>query len=160
MSAKTKNPFDFSQYFTQIDPKSVLDQWQKIFSNTTLPHVDTNALFETQSKNLYALMAANQSVMAGARNLLQRQGELMQEALNDANESIQSMGKIGDPAEAIAKQTELVQAACDKALANSRDISEMIANNYKEAADTINQRFSESMSEIKKSLADTKETAN
>ncbi len=149
MPTKTKNPFDFSPYFTQIDPKSVLDQWQKMFSNAALPHVDTSALLETQSKNLYALMAANQSVMAGARNLLQRQGELMQEALDEANEAIQEMGNISDPNEVVEKQTELVKAAYDKTLANSREISDMIANNYQEAADEINQRFSESLNEIK-----------
>ena len=149
MSSTKHNPFDFSEYFVQIDPTSLLNEWQKMFSNLVVPHVDTKALLETQSKNLHALIAANQSVMAGARNLLQRQAELMQESLNEANEAMQSMGKISDPKEAALKQTEIVQAAYEKALENFKEISEMIANNYQEAADTINQRFSESLNEIK-----------
>ncbi len=156
MSAKSQNPFDFSEYFTHIDPKSVLDQWQKAFGNASLPQVDTKALFETQSKNLYALISANQAVMAGARNLMQRQGELMQEALEEATQAMQSMGKVSDPNEAAMKQSELVQAAFDKALANSKEMSEMIATNYQEAADAINQRFSEALNEIKTAITEKK----
>ncbi|MFC1681045.1 phasin family protein [Pseudomonadota bacterium] len=156
MTAKSKNPFDFSEYFTQIDPKSVLDQWQKAFGQAQIPQVDTTALFETQSKNLYALISANQAIMAGARNLMQRQGELMQEALNDATKAMQDMGKVTDPGEAAAKQSELVQAALDKALANSREMSELIANNYQEAANAINERFSEALNEIKTAVSKNK----
>lgn len=154
MSKKSQNPFDFSEYFTQIDPSSLLDQWQKVFTNTPLPQVDTSALFQAQSKNLYALIAANQTVMAGARNLLQRQGELMEEAMNEAREAMQSMGGISDSSEATAKQTELVQAAFDKALSNTREISDLITRNYQEAADEINKRFSESLDEIKSAIAE------
>lgn len=152
MSAKSQNPFDFSEYFTQIDPKSVLDQWQKVFGQAKIPQVDTKALFEAQSKNLYALISANQAVMAGARNLMQRQGELMQEAMDEATQAMQSMGTISDPKEAAVKQAELVQAAFDKALANSKEISELIAGNYQEAADAINERFSEALNEIKSAI--------
>ncbi|MDJ0956796.1 MAG: phasin family protein [Arenicellales bacterium] len=156
MSAKNQNPFDFSEYFAQIDPTSVLKEWQKMLNASGLPTVDHSALFETQSKNLYALIAANQSVMAGARNLMQRQGELLQEAFAEANRTIQDMGKISDPAEAAEKQAEMVKAACDKALANFTEISDMVAKNYQEAAETINQRFSESLNEIKNAITENK----
>ena len=46
----------------------------------------------------------------------------------------------------------LVQTACDKALATSKEISEMVAKDYQEAADAINQRFSESLNEIKNAV--------
>jgi phasin family protein len=156
VSDKTQNPFDFSEYFTQIDPKSLLDQWQKVFSNTPMPQVDTSALFQAQSKNLYALIAANQAVMAGARTLLQRQGELMQETMNEASEALQKLGKISDSKEAVAQQTELVQAAFEKAMSNTKEISDMITQNYQEAADEINQRFSESLNEIKNAVTQSK----
>ena len=156
MSDKSQNPFDFSEYFTPIDPKSLLDQWQKVFSNSPVPQVDTNALFQAQSKNLYALIAANQAVMAGARTLLQRQGELMQEAMNEASEAVQDMGKISDSNEAAAKQTELVQASFEKALSNTKEISDLITQNYQEAADEINQRFSESLNEIQNAVTKSK----
>ena len=156
MSDKSQNPFDFSEYFTPIDPKSLLDQWQKAFSNSPIPQVDTSALFQAQSKNLYALIAANQTVMAGARTLLQRQGELMQEAMNEAGEAMQDMGKISDSKEAAAKQTELVQAAFEKALSNTKEVSDLITQNYQEAADDINQRFSESLNEIKNAVTKSK----
>ena len=152
MSAKSQNPFDFSEYFTQIDPKSVLDQWQKAFGQAQVPQLDTKALFEAQSKNLYALISANQAVMAGARNLMQRQGELVQEAMEEATKAMQDMGKVTDPGEAAAKQTELVQASFDKALANSKEISELIATNYQEAANAINERFGEALNEIKTAI--------
>lgn len=131
----------------------MLEQWQKAFGPAQLPQVDTKALFETQSKNLYALISANQAVMAGARNLMQRQAELMREAMEEANSAMQSMGKVSDPKEAAVKQTEIVQAAFDKALSNQKEISELIANNYKEAADAINERFSEALNEIKTAIA-------
>ena len=156
MSVKSQNPFDFSEYFAQIDPKTVFDQWQKAFGQAQLPQVDTKALFETQSKNLYALISANQAVMAGARNLMQRQGELMQEAMEEATKAMQDMGSVTDPGDAAVKQTEMVQAAFEKALANSKEISELIATNYQEAADAINERFNEALNEIKTAIAKNK----
>ena len=69
---------------------------------------------------------------------------------------MQDMGNVTDPGDAAVKQTEMVQAAFEKALANSKEISELIATNYQEAADAINERFNEALNEIKTAIAKNK----
>ena len=104
MPSKKHNPFDFSEYFLQIDPTSLLDEWQKMFTKAALPQVDTRALLETQSKNLYALVAANQSVMAGAPQFPQRPGGHNQKAHSQGYHGKQGMGKINKTNQAGGKK--------------------------------------------------------
>ena len=149
MTFNTNNPFDFMKTFNQYDPQAMMRQMQAAFGNYNIPNVDMGALIESQQKNMEALMKANEAAMAGTQELMKRQAELFQEALKEASDAASSMSVGANPQDAAAKQVELVQAAVEKALKNSTEISEMVRQTQTEVTETVNARIAEGLKEVK-----------
>ena len=152
MSYQTNNPFDFSIFFRSFDPQAVFKQLQSGFTAYQIPNLDTSALMESQKKNVDALIAANQAAITGTQELLRQQGEMLQQALTDATEAANSLAGTSDPKVLAEKQMELVQAAFEKALANSTKLSELVKKNQDEISGTVNQRVAEGLQEIKEAI--------
>ena len=156
MTFNPSNPFDFMNNFNQYDPQAMMRQMQAAFGNYQIPNVDMSALAASQQKNMEALMKANESAISGTQELLKRQAEIFQEALKEASDAAQNMTTGSNPQEAAAKQAELVQAAVEKALKNSTEISEMVSKTQNEVAETVNARVAEGMQEVKDTVANLK----
>ena len=152
MSYQTNNPFDFSSLFKNYDPQAFLKQIQSGFSAYQIPNLDTSALIESQKKNVETLIAANQAAFTGTQELLRKQGEMLQQAMTDATEAATALAGSSTPQALAEKQTELVQAAFEKALANSTELSELVKSNQEEINTRVNQRVSEGLQEIKETI--------
>ncbi len=155
----TNNPFDFSKLFEQFDPNKVSEQIQSIFNMDAINDnlkgkFDFEAVKASQEKNLALLMSTNQSFVDSSKVLLERQAEMLQQAMTEATDAIQTLASSGSPQEATSKQIELVQQAYEKALANSAEISEMAQKTQEEISEKVNKRLTESMDEFKKLLSD------
>ena len=152
MNYQTKNPFDFSSFFSSYDPQAFIKQLQSGFSAYQIPNVDTSALIESQKKNVDALIAANKAAIMGTQELLRQQGEMLQQAIKDATEAATALAGSSSPKALAEKQAELVQAAFEKALANSTKISELVKKNQDEISNVVNQRVSEGLQEVKEAI--------
>ena len=139
--------------FNQFDSKAMMRQMQEAFGGYKIPNVDMDALAKSQQKNMEALMKANEAAIAGTQELMKRQAELFQEALKEAGDAAQNLTAGENPQEAAAKQVELVQAAVEKALKNSTEISEMVSKTQSEVAETVNTRVAEGLKEVKDTVA-------
>ena len=142
----TKNPFDFTQAFQQFDPKEVAQQIQDAFK------IDFDVIKSAQDKNMELLVATNQAFAASSQSLLERQVEMLQQAMTEATEAAQSLASSGSAEEVAARQAELLQAAYEKALANSTEISEMAQKTQEQIAEKVNQRIAESLEEFKQAV--------
>lgn len=141
---KTTNPFyPFANIdFGNFDPN-------KMLSELKVPGVDMEALLASQRKNIEALTAANQKTLEGMQAVAQRQAEIMAQAMNEVSAAAQQVASAGDPQQMSAKQSELIRQAFEKALANMRELAEMVNKSNTEAFDIINKRVSESIEELK-----------
>ena len=148
----TSNPFDFSSLFTQFDPTAMTKQIQDMFGSYQIPNVDRSAVMQAQSKNIQALTAANRAAVEGTQALLQRQAEMMQQALAEATEAAKAIAASGSPQQAAAEQTALVEKAFEKAIANAAEISEMVKKTQDEAAKLVSARITESLEELKQNI--------
>lgn len=139
MSKTTENPF------ASFD-------LSKMFADMKLPGLDPAALAAAQQKNFEALAAANKRAYDGYQALAKRQAEIFKENM----EELASMLKGATPGAAAdlnpAKQAEVVRQAAEKALANLRELSEMLAKTNTEAFDLVNKRLHENMEELRKHL--------
>ncbi len=142
----TKNPFDFTEAFQKYDPKEVAQQIQDAFK------IDFDVIKSAQDKNMELLLATNQAFAASSRSLLERQVEMLQQAMTEATEAAESLASSGSPQEVAARQAELLQAAYEKALANSSEISEMAQKTQEQIAEKVNLRIAESLDEFKQSI--------
>jgi len=121
----------------------------KMMRDLKLPGVDMQALLATQRKNIEALTAANQKVVQGMQAVAKRQSEILAQAMAEISTAAQQVASAGNPQEMTAKQAELTKQAFEKALANMRELAEMISQANTQAFEVINKRVSESLDELR-----------
>lgn len=143
----SNNPFDFTKAFEQFDPKQMAEKIQETFK------VDFEAIQSAQDKNMELLMATNKAIADNSKALLERQAAMLQTAMTEATEAAKALASTDNPQDIATKQAELVQAAYEKAVANSTEISEMAKKTQEEVATKVQARIEESMAEFKASLA-------
>lgn len=141
------NPFanvDFSKFdFSKFDITKAL-------GDVKIPGFDMEAAVAAQRKNIEALTAANQAAVQGLQAVAQRQAEILSQAISEVSTVAQQLSSAGsNPQELTAKQTELARKAFEQALANARELAEMVSKSNTEAFAIINKRVTESLQELK-----------
>ncbi len=146
----TTNPFDFSQAFAKFNTTDYAKQFKDALN------IDFDGILQAQEKNIELLVNTNKAIAEGSRSLAGRQIAMLQEAMNEAVKTAQELTVSGKPEDVVKKQTEVVQQACETAINNFKEISEMAKNLQDEVTEKINVRVSESIQEIKEKLAKVK----
>ena len=136
-----KNPF-LNFDFTKFDVT-------KAFADFKVPGVDMEALLNAQKKNIAALTEANQHAVEGVQALAQRQIEIFQQAMKGAADAAREVASAGGPKEAAAKQAELAKAAFEHAMANMREMADMVSKSSNQAFSVITKRVAEGLEELK-----------
>jgi len=125
----------------------------KTLSDFKVPGMDVEAMMAAQRKNIEAITAANQLAMEGMQAVIRRQAEILRASMEEASGYVNQVIAAGTPEEKAAKQAELMKAAFEKALSNARELAELLAKSNSEAAEVISKRVSESLDELKTTLA-------
>lgn len=142
MADSPNNPF-VNVDFSKFDVTQMLKDMQ-------VPGIDVNALMETQRRNIEALTAANRAAVDGMQAVARRQAEIMAQSLSEVSSLAQELAQsTSNPQEMGTKQAEVVRQAFEKALANMRELAEMVSKTNTEAFDVMNKRFTESLEELK-----------
>ncbi len=128
----------------------------KIMSEFRVPGFDIETILATQRRNIEAVTAANQLAIEGIQAVLRRQAEIMRQVVEDSSTVLRDLMAAGAPEEKIAQQADLVKTSFEKALANLREMAELVAKSNNEAADVLTKRIGESLTELKTSLQRTK----
>ena len=150
----TPNPFnpfaniDFSKFdFGKFDVT-------KMLGDVKIPGFDLQAVMDAQRKNIEALNAANQAAVQGMQAVAQRQAEILSQSMSEVSTVAQQLASsASNPQEMTTKQAELVRKAFEQALANMRELAEMVSKSNTEAFAIINKRVTESLQELKSLVA-------
>ncbi|MFZ4789611.1 MAG: phasin family protein [Candidatus Competibacteraceae bacterium] len=146
MSTNPFNPFtnvDFSKFdLSKFDIT-------KMLGDVKIPGFDMDAIMAAQRKNIEALTAANQTAVQGMQAVAQRQAEILSQAMNEVSLIAQQLSGSGNPQELTAKQTELARKGFEQALANARELAELVSKSNTDAFAIINKRVTESLQELK-----------
>ncbi|GGG31349.1 hypothetical protein GCM10010964_19100 [Caldovatus sediminis] len=123
----------------------------RMFADFRLPAMpDLEALTQAQRRNLEALSAANRVALEGAQAVARRHMEILQQAMSETTEAMRSLAAAGESPQArAAKQAELLKAAYERAVANLKEIADLIQKSNAEALAVLNRRFAEAMDEVK-----------
>lgn len=137
------NPFkDFD--FSKMDVSKMLGDLK-----LQMPGVDVEALVQAQRRNIEAVTQANQLAVEGMQAVLRRQTEILQQTFEEAQTALKDSMSQGAPEAKLAQQADLAKVAFEKALANMRELAEIVAKSNQEAADIINKRVTASIDELK-----------
>jgi len=135
---------DASQAFT--------DMFRKMGEQLKVPSFDTAKIIEHHQKNLEAMTRSWQAMAGGATAVASKQREIFETAVKDITEMAKDFKPTGSPQEILAKQTEFAKKAMEAAIANTRDIAELVQKSGAEAVTIIHGRMKESYEEIKSAL--------
>jgi len=126
----------------------------KLFSDVKIPGFDMKAAMDAQRKNIEALNAANQAAVQGMQAVAQRQAEILSQAVSEISAVAQQLASASNnPQELTSKQAEVARKAFEQALANARELAEIVSKSNTEAFAIINKRVSESLQELKALVA-------
>ena len=163
--AKTGNPFfdaDFGNfdYAAFMNPKTFLDQMEaldvgKFGESFKLPGVDSEALAQSQRKNIDAFVAANRVAFEGMQAVMQRQSEIVRQAMGEATKAVNELSTADSMESRIAKQTEIVKDVLEQYVASTKELAEMSAKANNEAIDVLNTRWSEGLEEVNSQIKQT-----
>jgi len=129
---------------------SVAEQFSKRIAEMqllTMPDID--AMTTAHRRNMEALSAAYRAAIEGAQAVARRNGEIMRQAMAEMEEAVKAVASTQAPEEKAAKQVELLKAAYQHAVANMKELSELIQKANAEALGFLSRRFSEGMDEVK-----------
>lgn len=142
-------PFDVGQLMKDLDPGKLAGEFSNMMKQYRLPHVDVDAIVASQKKNLEALTSANRVAFEGLQAVAKRQTEILQETMNETSRAVDQLSKAGSPPDLAAKQAELAKNAFERALANMRELADLVAKANQDATSTVNSRISASLDEIR-----------
>ena len=91
-----------------------------------MPPFDVTKIMEHHQKNLDAMTKSWQAMAGGANEIAKKQRAIFEEAVKDVTAMVKEYKPGGSPQEIMAKQTEFAKKAMEAAIANTRDIAELV----------------------------------
>jgi len=138
--------------FGDFDFSKMMDT-SKLMGDFKVPGVDVEAVVASQRRNLEALGEANKLAVEGLQAVAKRQTEIFRQMMEEAAQAMRDMMTAGSPEDKAGRQTELAKEAFTRAIANMRELAEMVAKSQTEAFDVINKRVTDSLDELKSVIA-------
>jgi phasin family protein len=135
---------DAGQNFTEM--------FQKLGEQLKVPSFDMTKIMEHHQKNIDAMGRSWQAMASGATAVANKQREIFEGAMKDVAEMARDYKPGGSPQEMFNKQAEFGKKAMEAALANTRDIAELVQKSGTDALKIIQERMQESYEEIRGSL--------
>ena len=128
------------------------DMFKKLGEQFKVPQFDMTKIMEQHQKNLDAFTRSWQTAAAGASAVASKQREILEAAVKQVTEIAKEYKPTGNPQEIFAKQSEFAKKAMEAAIANTKDLAELVQKSSTEAMQIIQQRMKDSFEEIRSGL--------
>jgi phasin family protein len=148
--ADTLKTPDFSKFYTDFNKAA--GEFGKFFINGKAPLFDVEAAIAAQRKNVEALTAANRVAFEGVQAVFRRQAELVRESVDELSKASKEFTTAGSTEDKLVKQAELAKTAFETALANVRELSEIVQKAGEEAVSVLSKRVVDNFDEVKTAL--------
>jgi phasin family protein len=133
-------PFTFGQ----------MPDFTKLFADMKVPGLPSmDAFVAANRKNMETIAAANRVALEGAQAVARRHGEIMQQSMAEVSEAMKAFTSVESPQARAAKQAELLKQTYERAVANMKEIGDLIQRSNAEAVELLNKRFAEALDEVK-----------
>jgi len=138
-SGTFKNPFDFD--FT------------KIAGEFKFPVVNVETVVETGRKNFAAMTTASTATVEAMKTIAQRQGDMVRAAMEDFSKHGSEVLAAASIEEKAAKQIDFAKKSYDLAVANTKELADLVAKSQVDAFEALNARVAELTEEVKAAFA-------
>lgn len=117
------------------------------------PQLNVEAFAEAQRKNIAVFTAANQTAFEAFKALAERQADMVKAMTEEFSKATSEIMAAASFEEKAAKQADVAKKTYETAIANLRELSEMIAKSNTQTLDAVNTRVAEAIEEIKALVA-------
>jgi|GEM_PF-303009 len=117
-----------------------------------LPSPDLEALVERHKKNLQALDTAAKTAGTGATEIVTRQREMVQEALNEIATMAEKVKGGTDPQAMMTAQSEFAKRSFETAIQNTSELAGLAQKSSTEAFKVLQQNMQETLEETRKMM--------
>jgi phasin family protein len=121
----------------------------KYLADFKVPNIDFEAYVTAVRKNVDALSQANRLAYDGLQAIAKRQIEIVRQSLDQAASAAREAAEPGTPHDKAAKQAELAKTSFERALANLRELGELVTKANNEAFDLLQARFTQGLDEVR-----------
>lgn len=128
------------------------DMFKQFGEQLKVPGFDPGKIMEHHQKNIDAMNRSWQAMAGGAQAIANKQREILEAAWRDIGEMAKAYQPTGSTQDLMAKQSEFAKKAMEAAIANTRDIAELVQKSGSEAIKIIHERMQESYEEIRTSV--------
>ena len=139
-------------------------EFSKMFTDMKVPGMagmpDMEAFLSAHRRNMEVLTAANRVALEGAQAVARRHMEIMQQTMSEMTDTMRDLSSPDSPQAKAAKQTEVMKASYERAVAHMKELADLIQRANGEALGMLNHRFAEAMEEVKALTAKTGSTAH
>jgi phasin family protein len=133
-------------------PQNFTEVFHKLGEQLKVPSFDVTKIMEHHQKNLDAMGRSWQAMASGATAVANKQREIFEGAIKDITEIAKDYKPNGSPQDIFAKQAEFGKKTIEAAIANTRDIAELVQKSGTDALKIIHERMQESYDEIRASM--------
>ena len=123
----------------------------KMLEQFKVPGVDMSSIVESRRKDIEAIVEANKTAYESMQALARKQTEMLTQAMQDIQQAARDASTgvaFTDPAKASAA----ARKAIEKAIADMKELAELLAKSNTEAAEIVSKRVSASFDELKGAL--------
>lgn len=138
--ADSNNPFGFSPFAA----------FQKMMGDAKMPGFDMASLVEAQNRTAQAFAEMGRKNMETMQGIVQRQSEMMRENMKEASSYFNHLLSAPSAEEKFACHNEYTKAAMERAVANNRELTELVTKSSNEAAEMMSSSITDIMSETRK----------
>jgi len=122
----------------------------RMFADLKFPAMpDMNALVAATQRNMDVFTAANRIAVDGAQAVARRHAEIMQQSMTEMTEAMRALVGGGTPQEKAAQQAELLKRTYEHAVANMKELHDLMQKSHEEAMALLSRRFQEAMEEAR-----------
>ena len=117
------------------------------------PMIPVETIVETSRKNFAALTTASTAAVESIKTIAQRQGDMVRAAMEDLSKHGSDVLSAATVEEKTAKQIDFAKKSYDLAIANAKELGDLVAKGHTEAFSSLNERFAEMTEEVKATIA-------
>ena len=126
---------------------------QKLLADMKVPSVDTSAMVDFMQRNVEAVITANQTALAGAQAVAKRHGEIVTKTIEESAKTVQDLMATGSSEKRVETQTAILKDGYATAIANTKELSDIMKTSGGEALEIISKRVTDSLDEVTKMVA-------
>ncbi|MEH2493405.1 phasin family protein [Bradyrhizobium sp. AZCC 2230] len=134
------------------DTASYIDMLRKFGSDLGLPKLNVDELLQAQKKNIDALGESAKVAAQGAQSVAQKQREVLEAGLREAETLARQYKPLGQIHENVALQTEFARKVFEIAVEGARESASTARQSTTDAVKIIQDRVKQSLEEIRASV--------